>query len=95
MRFENLMEHLPEIYTPADRGLVERAYRVAERAHAGQRRVSGEDYIHHCLAVADILAEMRVPPRWLLRQFYMTQSRIRMCRWLIFNEISATKLLTW
>ena len=62
MRFENLMEHLPEAYTPADRELVERAYRVAERAHAGQRRVSGEDYIHHCLAVADILAEMRVPP---------------------------------
>ena len=31
MRLENLMQHLPETYTPGDRGLVERAYRVAER----------------------------------------------------------------
>ena len=62
MRLENLLLHLPETYTPADRGLVERAYRVAERAHEGQKRASGEAYINHCLAVADILAEMRVPP---------------------------------
>lgn len=56
------MLHLPDTYTPADRDLVERAYRVAERAHEGQKRASGEPYINHCLAVADILAEMRVPP---------------------------------
>jgi GTP pyrophosphokinase len=62
MRLENLMLHLPDTYTPADRELVERAYRVAERAHEGQKRASGEPYINHCLAVADILAEMRVPP---------------------------------
>jgi GTP pyrophosphokinase len=62
MRLENLMLHLPETYSPADRELVERAYRVAERAHEGQKRASGEPYINHCLAVADILAEMRVPP---------------------------------
>jgi guanosine-3',5'-bis(diphosphate) 3'-pyrophosphohydrolase len=62
MRLENLMQHLPETYSPADRELVERAYRVAERAHEGQKRASGEPYINHCLAVADILAEMRVPP---------------------------------
>jgi guanosine-3',5'-bis(diphosphate) 3'-pyrophosphohydrolase len=62
MRLENLMLHIPDTYTPADRGLVERAYRVAERAHEGQKRASGEAYINHCLAVADILTEMRVPP---------------------------------
>lgn len=38
-----------------------RAYRFAEQAHAGQMRVSGEPYITHCLAVAAILAELRVP----------------------------------
>jgi GTP pyrophosphokinase len=65
MRLENLLLHLPETYTPADRGLVERAYRVAERAHEGQKRASGEAYINHCLAVADILTEMRVPPEVL------------------------------
>ena len=62
MRIENLLDSLPETYSLADRELVQRAYRVADRAHEGQKRASGEPYINHCLAVAMILAEMRVPP---------------------------------
>jgi guanosine-3',5'-bis(diphosphate) 3'-pyrophosphohydrolase len=62
MRIDNLMESLPDTFTPADRELIQRAYRVAERAHEGQKRASGETYINHCLAVAAILAELRVPP---------------------------------
>jgi guanosine-3',5'-bis(diphosphate) 3'-pyrophosphohydrolase len=62
VRIENLMDTLPENYSPADRELVQRAYRVAEKAHEGQKRASGEPYVNHCLAVAAILAEMRVPP---------------------------------
>ena len=62
MRIETLLENLPESYSQADRELVERAYRVAEEAHRPQKRASGEPYINHCLAVAGILAEMRVPP---------------------------------
>ncbi len=62
MKIEQLLEHLPAYYTVADRELVARAYRVAERAHEGQKRASGEPYIQHCLAVADILAELRMPP---------------------------------
>ncbi|NPA93051.1 MAG: bifunctional (p)ppGpp synthetase/guanosine-3',5'-bis(diphosphate) 3'-pyrophosphohydrolase [Chloroflexi bacterium] len=62
MRIEQLLERLPSYYTVADRALVERAYRVAEKAHEGQKRASGEPYIQHCLAVADILAELRMPP---------------------------------
>jgi GTP pyrophosphokinase len=42
----------------ADLALLERAYRVAERAHEGQKRYSGEDYITHPLAVTTILAEL-------------------------------------
>jgi len=61
MRIENLLEILPEYYTLADRELILRAYRVAERAHEGQKRASGEPYVNHCLAVASILAEYRVP----------------------------------
>lgn len=61
MKIENLLDALPKTYTPADRELIERAYRVAEKAHYGQTRASGEPYISHCLAVASILAEMRVP----------------------------------
>jgi guanosine-3',5'-bis(diphosphate) 3'-pyrophosphohydrolase len=62
MHIENLIDSLPETYTPIDREFVMRAYRVAERAHESQKRASGEPYIQHCLAVANILAEMRVPP---------------------------------
>ena len=62
MQIENLMDHLPDIYTPADRELISRAYRVAEHAHRDQKRISGEPYVTHCVAVAGILAEMHVPP---------------------------------
>ena len=59
---ERLLEQLPENYTLADRELIQRAYRVAEEAHREQKRLSGEPYINHCIAVANILADLRVPP---------------------------------
>ncbi len=62
MKIESLMEVLPDNYTVIDRDLILRAYRIAEKAHEGQKRISGEPYISHCVAVAVILAEMRVPP---------------------------------
>ena len=58
---ERLLEQLPETYSLADRELVMRAYVVAEEAHREQKRHSGEPYINHCLAVAGILAELKVP----------------------------------
>ena len=62
MRIENLLEILPEKYSPADRELVSRAYHLAKLAHEGQKRASGEPYLNHSVAVAGILAEMHVPP---------------------------------
>jgi len=59
---ESLMERLPDTFSLADRELVQRAYRVAEKAHREQKRNSGEPYINHCHAVATILADLRVPP---------------------------------
>ena len=59
---ERLLEQLPENYSIADRELIQRAYRVAEEAHQDQKRLSGEPYINHCLSVASILADLRVPP---------------------------------
>src|SRR3954463_5971191 len=41
---------------PRDGGRLEAAYRFSEAAHAGQTRQSGEPYISHPLAVAEILA---------------------------------------
>lgn len=62
MELANLLEALPDRYTPADQDLLQRAYRFAAQAHEGQMRLSGEPYVNHCLAVAIILAELHVPP---------------------------------
>ncbi|GAA1620617.1 RelA/SpoT family protein [Leucobacter chromiireducens] len=49
-------------YPRADLSVIERAYTTAERAHRGQKRRSGEPYITHPIAVAQILAELGVAP---------------------------------
>lgn len=61
MYLENLLEGLPENYTVVDRELVTQAYHFAEKAHHNQKRLSGEPYITHTIAVAKILAELKVP----------------------------------
>lgn len=45
----------------ADVSLLERAYEVAELAHRGQMRKSGDPYITHPVAVATILADLGMP----------------------------------
>ena len=47
-----------ELHPKADLTLLQRAYDVAEEAHRGQRRKSGDPYITHPLAVATILGEL-------------------------------------
>ncbi|WP_338663011.1 bifunctional (p)ppGpp synthetase/guanosine-3',5'-bis(diphosphate) 3'-pyrophosphohydrolase [Pararoseomonas sp. SCSIO 73927] len=48
-------------YDPrADGAMIERAYRVAERAHSAQKRDNGDPYIGHPVAVAGILAGYRL-----------------------------------
>jgi guanosine-3',5'-bis(diphosphate) 3'-pyrophosphohydrolase len=61
MKIEELLASLPDRYGPVEREYIQRAYNYAEKAHAGQKRASGEAYITHCVAVAAILGEMRVP----------------------------------
>jgi GTP pyrophosphokinase/guanosine-3',5'-bis(diphosphate) 3'-pyrophosphohydrolase len=46
--------------SPEDVELVRAAYRFGDEAHQGQRRLSGEPYITHPLAVAGALAEWRM-----------------------------------
>jgi GTP pyrophosphokinase len=41
-----------------DAVLVRKAFALAKRAHDGQKRVSGEDYVSHAIAVATIVAEL-------------------------------------
>lgn len=60
MLLDDLIKSLPEFYTQTDIDLVRKAYAFAADAHATQIRDSGEPYITHCVAVAMILAEMKL-----------------------------------
>ncbi len=55
---EPLIRTVRTTHPKADIRLIERAYEVAARCHAGQSRLSGDPYITHPLAVATILAEL-------------------------------------
>jgi GTP pyrophosphokinase len=62
LTIRDLTDILPNHYTDVDRELILRAHRVAAEAHAPQKRLSGEPYITHCIAVAQILVDLHVPP---------------------------------
>jgi GTP pyrophosphokinase len=53
-----LIGALKEHHPAADIAEIERAYLVAEKAHKGQLRKSGDEYITHPVAVTQILAEL-------------------------------------
>ncbi len=55
---EPLLRSVRANHPKSDTAVLERAYEVAERAHRGQRRKSGDPYITHPVAVATILAEL-------------------------------------
>lgn len=57
---ERILRALRQTNPRADVALVERAYQVAKKAHEGQLRKSGEPYITHPLAVAEILVELGI-----------------------------------
>ena len=59
MDLDTLLNTLPNL-TLRDRKLIERAYHKAEEKHAPQTRQSGEPYFTHCVAVAHILADMKL-----------------------------------
>ena len=55
---ESLIGSLKEHHPDADTSGISRAFTIAEEAHQGQLRKSGEDYITHPVAVTQILAEL-------------------------------------
>lgn len=63
VRLSDILKHLPaDERTDGARALIERAYAVARKAHAGKKRKSGEAYIQHPLSVACLLAEIGMDP---------------------------------
>ncbi|MEL6746555.1 MAG: bifunctional (p)ppGpp synthetase/guanosine-3',5'-bis(diphosphate) 3'-pyrophosphohydrolase [Pseudomonadota bacterium] len=60
MSYQALVEAV-RLYNPqSDGDLIRRAFETAASAHRGQTRSSGEPYITHPLAVAEILAQMHL-----------------------------------
>ncbi|MGI8994608.1 MAG: HD domain-containing protein, partial [Nocardioidaceae bacterium] len=55
---EPLFRIVKNTHPKADLAAIEKAYQVAENAHVGQTRRSGDPYITHPLAVTSILAEL-------------------------------------
>ncbi len=53
-----LLARMPSYVTRAQKALVKKAYLLAEDAHKFQKRLSGEPYIIHPLAVAHTLADL-------------------------------------
>ncbi len=60
VEFKHLIDTIHSYLPKAKCDDVTKAYQLAEEAHKDQRRVSGEPYILHPLAVAQILADMKI-----------------------------------
>lgn len=56
----DILDKVSTYASDADAGTLMRAYLYSARAHQGQMRRSGEDYLIHPIAVAGILADMRM-----------------------------------
>ncbi len=65
-RIQHLCKILEEYLEPDQVSSVYRAYLFGAEAHEGQRRLSGEPYITHPIAVARILAELRLDHQSLI-----------------------------
>ena len=58
--YELLLEKIKQYHPSDDFSMIEKAYHIADDAHQGQKRKSGEPYIIHPLCVAIILAELEM-----------------------------------
>jgi guanosine-3',5'-bis(diphosphate) 3'-pyrophosphohydrolase len=66
LTIESLSHRLSSYLEPEQINCVQRAYFYAEQAHYGQFRRSGEPYVTHPLAVANILASMHMDHQSLM-----------------------------
>ncbi|MBK8337897.1 MAG: bifunctional (p)ppGpp synthetase/guanosine-3',5'-bis(diphosphate) 3'-pyrophosphohydrolase [Sterolibacteriaceae bacterium] len=64
--FERFRKFLTGYLRPEDIGRIEAAYHFSAAAHAGQTRISGDPYISHPLAVAEILSAWHLDPQALM-----------------------------
>jgi guanosine-3',5'-bis(diphosphate) 3'-pyrophosphohydrolase len=60
IRITDIIDKVTEYYPDADLDIIDRAYVFSAKVHDGQVRLSGEPYLYHPLAVAGILADMKL-----------------------------------
>ncbi|MDD5560490.1 bifunctional (p)ppGpp synthetase/guanosine-3',5'-bis(diphosphate) 3'-pyrophosphohydrolase [Candidatus Methylomirabilis sp.] len=60
MGIEPIIERVRAASPDADVTLLQRAYDFAARVHKGQERISGEPYLSHPIAVAEIVANLKM-----------------------------------
>ncbi len=60
IRINEIIDLIHSYSSKADTALVEKAYVYSAKVHAGQVRLSGEPYLSHPLAVAYILAQLKL-----------------------------------
>ena len=58
--FKQLIARIKKYHPSTDISQIEKAYKIADMAHKGQLRKSGEPYIIHPLSVALILADLEL-----------------------------------
>jgi len=56
-----VIEAYRRMFPKGKTALIEKAFRFAEKAHEGQKRMSGDPYITHPVAVAEIIADLGLP----------------------------------
>lgn len=60
IKINELVEKVQSYYPAADIDLIRSAYDFSAKVHQGQKRLSGEPYLIHPMAVADIIADLKL-----------------------------------
>lgn len=58
--YDELLNLINNLEIKHDLELINKAYEFANKAHKGQKRINGEDYIIHCLNVAYLIASLKL-----------------------------------
>lgn len=57
---QEILEKFKEFHPKGDAAIIEKAFQFAQRAHEGQKRLSGQDRLEHLLVTADTLAQLKL-----------------------------------
>ena len=60
LKINDIVDKVRSYYPAANTDLIRRAYDFSARVHKGQKRLSGEPYLIHPMAVADIIADLKL-----------------------------------